>query len=124
MAADEPGRSVRCRYDACLRRSDVRDRRLLGRRCEHRCHLGRQLGDRRRHDRQVGFADGVDERLRRLDGGALGGDRERGFIGIPADDVVTTASCGERDGRSDQARADDGDSHTRTLRAAGRVASC
>ena len=79
-------------------------------RVEHGPHLGRKRGHRRRHDGQLGIHESGDEVGRRLDGASLRRRREMGRVRIPAGHALDPgAPRPERDGRADQARADDGE---------------
>ena len=69
----------------------------------------RELGDGRGDEHEVGAGDRVGERRRRLDGLALVRDAQDLGIGIPAAHGRAGPPGGERSGRADQARPDDGD---------------
>ena len=109
MAADEAAVAAGGGTDGALRRADVGDHAPLRGEREHLAHDVRQLGDRCCDDDEVGAVDRLRERRRRLDGLPLVRDPEHVGIGIPAAHRGARAPGGERGGRADQARPDDGD---------------
>ena len=109
MAADESVRAERRRADTYLGRADVRHRAAARAGLEHCPHFGGELRDRGSDNRQFGFGDRLGERAPTgLDGssGDRGGKRLR--LWVVADHFFEArARGGKRDGRADQARADD-----------------
>ena len=67
------------------------------------------VGDRRRHDGELGAGERRRERLRRLDRFPPGGGRERLRVGIPADDPGALGLGREAERGADQPGADDGE---------------
>ncbi len=109
VPAHEARVRARRRADGGLRRADVGDRAVVRRRLEHLEHDRGKRGDRHRDERDLGVAQRLGQRARRVDGASLGRDLERRAVLVPADDVrEARAPGGEADRGADEAGPDDG----------------
>jgi hypothetical protein len=109
MTADEPRIAHRA-SQGVFRRADVGDRRPVAARFEHRSHLGRQRGNRRGDDRELGAGDRGTKRRSSLHCTAFCGGRQRVVIDVPSADVRDACLARRQPHRrADQARADHGE---------------
>ena len=107
MARDEA--RVLDRREWTLRRGDVGDHGVGARDLQHLLHDGRRGADRNRDDDDLRVADRLGERRRRLDRAACRRALEHGGVRVEATGACAGAAGGERDGRADEAGADDGE---------------
>ena len=103
MPADEAAVRTRGSANRALGRADVGDDTALRRQREHLAHLGRKLGHGCRDEHQLDAVERFRDRPRGLHRLALGSDRKRVRVRVPAGDPLQPGTAGgERSGRADQ----------------------
>ena len=95
--------------DRALGRADVGDDAVRGGEVEHLADDVRKLRDRCRDEDEIGAGHGVGEGGCGIDGLPLVSDAQNVGVGIPAAHGRSRLPGGERSGRADEARPDDGD---------------